>query len=245
MRRDLRIVAVTMLLGAGWLAVEHGRVALADMSTFRVRDVEVRGARFIERDQVVTLLRLEPETSVWTDPIVWIERLERHPLILEADVSRRLPGGLVVTIRERRPVALAPAPALQPLDEHGVWLPVDPATYRLDLPIIASDRQRAPNARYAPGPVRALAAEVGRLMSADTAFLQRVSELSWEEDRSLRVRWTDPPVDFIMPPSTPVGRLREGLHALADAGARDPRNPPDEIDLRFADQVVVRRTPEQ
>ena len=80
------------------------------------------------------------------------------------------------------------------------------------------------------------------MMSADNAFLQRVSELGWSDDGTLRVRWTEPPVEFLLPAGAPAGRLREGLAALADAVGRRPSDSPEEIDLRFADQVVVRRT---
>jgi len=244
MRRDLRIVLGTLVLGATWLVVEHGRETLAGMTTFQVREVEVRGARFVERDEVVALLRLQPASSVWGDKAVWAERVARHPLVRSAAVSRRLPDGLVVTVIEREPVALAPGPTLEPVDVDGVRLPVDPAAHRLDLPIIATRAQPAPRARYAPREVRTLAAELGRLMSADTAFMQRVSDLSWDEDH-VRVGWTEPSVDFLLPAGTPPARLREGIDALQDALTREARREPLEVDLRFADQVVVRRTPEQ
>jgi hypothetical protein len=58
----------------------------------------------------------------------------------------------------------------------------------------------------------------------------------------LVARWADPEVDFLLPYGLPQARLREGLIALADAIARAPGEMPIEIDLRFADQVVVRNT---
>jgi hypothetical protein len=48
-------------------------------------------------------------------------------------------------------------------------------------------------------------------------------------------------VDFLMPPQTPAARLREGLGALADASSKTPDRMPTTVDLRFEDQVVVRR----
>ncbi len=242
MRSDLLMVLGTLVAGSAWLALEHGREALVAMETFRVREIEVRGARFVERDEVVSLLGLDETSSVWGDRELWSERVERHPLIREAEVARRFPDGLVVEVEERRPIALAPAPALEPVDVEGQRLPIDPAVHRLDLPVIEADVAVAPRARFFPREVRRLAAELGRLTAADTAFLQRVSDLSWEEGGALRVGWTEPPVDFLLPAGTPVGRLRDGLQALAHALGRDPGSPPAEIDLRFADQVVVRRT---
>jgi len=242
MRRDLRILLGTLVCGGALLVYEHGKETVVDMQTFRVQNVDVRGVNLVDRDEVVALLALEPTSSIWNDADIWIDRLERHPMIKGAEISRRFPGGLTVSVTERRPVALAPTPTLEPIDVEGYRLTVDPSRHRLDLPVLSTDVTPARDARLVPAEVRALAAEVGRMMSADTAFLQRVSELGWSEDGMLRVRWTEPPVDFLLPAGAPAGRLREGLAALADAVGRRPTDPPEEIDLRFADQVVVRRT---
>jgi len=244
MRRDLRILLGTLACGGAMFVWDAWGDAFADLSTFEIRHVEVFGTHFVEHDEVIGLLALEPNTSIWSDREVWRERLERHPMIRTVEVSRRFPGGLRVSVVERRPVALAPTPTLEPIDVEGVRLPLDPSRYRLDLPILATTRAPADGSRLVPREVRALAGEVGRMMSADTAFLQRVSELGWRPDGSLRVSWTEPSVDFLLPAGAPAVRLREGLAALADAVGRRPTDPPEEIDLRFADQVVVRRTRE-
>jgi hypothetical protein len=46
-----------------------------------------------------------------------------------------------------------------------------------------------------------------------------------------------------MPTHAPAARLREGLGALADAASKTPDRMPTTVDLRFEDQVVVRRSP--
>jgi cell division septal protein FtsQ len=238
----MRILLGTLVLGGSLLAAEHGREALSGMSTFQVRDVEVAGGTYVSEAEIVGLMALRPNSSIWDDRDVWIERVERHPMVRSADIRRRFPAGLRVTVEEREPVALAPTPTLEPVDAEGYRLPVDPSRHRLDLPVLATRAAPARGARLVPREVRELVAELGRMMSADTTFLQRVSELGWADDGSLRVRWTEPPVDFLLPPGAPAVRLREGLAALADAVSARPTDPPEEIDLRFADQVVVRRT---
>jgi hypothetical protein len=152
-----------------------------------------------------------------------------------------VPNGLLVTVTERRPIALAPTPVLEAVDAEGRRLPLDPARHRLDLPVIATDRRPPEDAQHFPEEVRVLAAELDHLMSADTAFLQMVSSVRWGDDETLVARWTEPRVDFLLPRRASPARLREGLGALANAIARTPANPPHAIDLRFADQVVVRR----
>ena len=243
MRRDGKILLTTVCVGA---AVAWGGDlpdAVVEHQAFHVEDVEVRGLRYMSEDAVVALLGLAPKTSVWSDKTVWIDRMLAHPLIKQADVTRRPPDGLLVRVIERTPIALAPTPTLEPIDAEGVRLPLDPAEYRLDLPVIQTRRLPPPGSRLVPEDVRLLAAEVEHLMATDTAFLQLVSSVAWDGRGALVARWTEPPVAFLLPPHAPPARLREGLGALADAVAKSPGQPPVAIDLRFADQVVVRRTP--
>jgi len=239
MHSQLRIVLATLAFAAGWWTT--GRVAstVADMTLFAVRDVEVRGLVYASSDEVIAFLDLAPEATVWGDTEEWARRVERHPMVTAARVRRRPPGTLLLEVEERRPVALAATPLLEPVDRLGTRLPVDPAETRLDLPLLATPRP-FPRARLLPEPGRHLAAEVGRLMEADTAFLQRVSEVSWLDPRTVRARWSEPAVEFVFGVGTPPQRIREGLIVLLDALQRDPGHAPQVIDLRFADQVVVR-----
>jgi len=212
------------------------------MEAFRVTEVKVTGLKYVAHDDVVRMLRLTPEASVWGDTDEWARRLEEHPMLEHVRVERRMPGTLVVHVTERRPVALVPMPTLEPVDALGRRLPVDPAVHRLDLPVLLIDGRPARGARLLPSHGRALAAEVGRLQEADTTFLQMVSDVTWRGSHTVVARWTDPDVDFLLEPGASARRVREGLAALADALGREPGRTPKEIDLRYADQVVVRRT---
>lgn len=243
MRRDTKILLATACVGAGVAWGGDLPEAVVDHAFFHVEDVEVRGLRFMSEEAVVALLALEPATSVWSDERVWIDRLLAHPLLKDADVTRRPPDGLLVSVVERKPIALAPTPTLEPIDAEGVRLPLDPAEYRLDLPVIQTRRLPPAGSRLVPEDVRLLAAEVEHLMAADTTFLQLVSSVAWDGRGAVVARWTEPPVAFLLPPHAPPARLREGLGALADAVGKAPDRPPLAIDLRYADQVVVRRIP--
>jgi hypothetical protein len=237
----MKILLATAGLGA--MAIWGGSLtdAVVKMDTFLVADVQVTGLRYLREDAVVALLDLTPQSSVWSDTGVWTDRVLAHPLVQSARVVRRLPDGLRVEVTERMPIALAPTPTLEPIDAEGYRLPLDPAAYRLDLPVLSATRWPPEGARLVPEDVRRLVSEVEHLMAADTAFLQRVSSVAWTDRGAMVVSWTEPQVEFLLPPHTPPARLREGLGALADATSKTPDRPPVSIDLRFEDQVVVRR----
>lgn len=242
MRSQMRIVLATLVLAVGWTVGGRVSRAIAAMDTFRVRHVEVVGLKFLDRSTVLELLDLEEGATVWGDIAEWAQRVQLHPLADSVRIRRRIPGKLVVDVQETRPVALAPTPTLEPVDARGRRLPVDPSRHALDLPVIGTATP-VPDARFLRESGRRLAGEVARIMEADTAFLQRVSDVSWMDPTSLRVRWSEPPVEFLLPPATPSWRLREGLAVLADALARGQDRSHWVIDLRFVDQVVVRLNP--
>ena len=231
MRRELRILLVTVLLGAAWTWGPQVPEALAGMEAFRVTEIEIEGLRYLKRSAVLETMRVGPETSVWGDLDSWAEALLTHPLVRTVQVQRRIPHTLVISIGELVPVALVSTPTVEPVARDRVRLPLD-------------DVGRAPAAgsRLLPGQARELVAEVARLMSVDIAFLQMVSEVRWGERRSIVARGVDPDVVFLLPLGVSPKRLREGLNALAHALSNAPGEVPEGIDLRFADQVVVRRT---
>lgn len=242
MRRELRIVLGTLVLGGLWMGGTEVAEVLPTMDLFRVKHVVFEGLDYLERDDALRLMRLQPGVSIWSDTDRWAQRLAESPLVERVRVRRRMPATLLVTIEERRPVALVPTPTLEPVDARGVRLPIDPAARRLDLPVMLIDDTPARRTRFLPARGRALAAEIARLQDADTAFVQLVSEVAWEDHASVVARWSEPEVDFLMEPGASPRRLREGLAALADALGREPSKKPTQIDLRYADQVVVRRT---
>jgi len=242
MRRELKIIAITVASAGLWTVGGQVAERAADLDTFRVTAVEITGLESVDRGEVLALLDVTRESSVWTDTETWESRLLAHPLVRDAQVRRRIPGTLLVHLVERHPVALAPTPTLEAVDRDGVRLPMDPAGQRMDLPILGTATVPAHGSRLLPSGDRRLVAEVARLMDADTAFLQMVSEVSFRDEETLVARWSEPDVEFLLTPGAPARRLREGLTVLADALGRTPGQVPMVIDLRFADQVIVRRT---
>ena len=241
MRREVKVLVATLVLGAAVVGGPRALAEVSEMQTFRISEVDVSGMHVLVKDSIVAQMRLGQFASVWGDREVWEDRLARHPLIREARVERRLPNRLRVEVEERRPVALAAAPTLEPVDSEGVRLPIDPTRYRLDLPVIQADRRPPADASVFPAEVRALAFETEHLWQTDVDFYGRMSTIRRGADGSLVVRLMSPDAELVLPDQISLGRLREALTALDHAISADPANVPIVVDLRFAGQVVVRR----
>lgn len=103
-----------------------------------VREVTVSGIHQLTREDVLERLGLQPGETLWSaKPAELNERLMTHPWIKQADVSRSLPHRLIVSVVERRPVALLKASSTALLlDKEGQILTPLPALDVAEFPVL-------------------------------------------------------------------------------------------------------------
>ena len=234
--RALRVVARLLAgIAISALLVWAGVHLVAASPYFEVDHVEVSGLGYLTRDEVRAAAGVEGPLSVWTPPANLLDGLVAHPLVESARVTRKLPRTLLFEIDEAEPVGLIALPLVVAVDRHGNVLGIDPGEPVLDLPVLRVSTERA----RALWGARLLAREVARIAEVAPELFAVVSEAHIDDkqivlllgDSALRVRYR--------PPITEE-RLRDAVIAMNDALARFPDDLPREVDLRFADQVVVR-----
>ncbi|GJG87673.1 hypothetical protein tb265_28540 [Gemmatimonadetes bacterium T265] len=168
-RRVVTAAGVVLALGAIGTAGWWGPRALSRLAFFRVRRVEIEGARYASPRALVARLGIDTAASVWTDLDALTRRVAADPLVDRARVERRLPGVLRVVVHERVPVAVVPGGpggALVLYDSAGVALPVAPARVGgVDVPVAASAD-------------RALLGALGALRSTAPRVYARVLEVT-------------------------------------------------------------------
>ena len=146
----------------------------------------------------------------------------------EAAASAALPQGPV-------PVALVALPVATPVDRRGDELAIDPARDPLDLPLlrVMSARTEALWGR------RILARDLGTIAEVAPEVFAVLSEARID-DREAVLLLGDVQHRIRYRPPMRGSRLRAAIVALNDAIARQSDRIPSEVDLRFAEQVVVR-----
>src|SRR6266566_7241620 len=138
-RPGWKILGVLFLLALIMAGAWGLRGAARQMAFFRVRNVEIRGVRYLQPNEVISRLRIDTIASLWDDLEPYEQRVRGHPQVSDVRITRRMPGTLVVTIQENLPVALIQTSGgLLPYDSLGRQLPIDPSRTNLDLPIVAS-----------------------------------------------------------------------------------------------------------
>lgn len=197
---------------------------LAEMSFFRLRRVQVVGARYVRADSIVALLGVDTTRSLWDETDELVARVRKHPQVSDVEISRRVPGTLVVTVTERVPVAFVPtARGLEPLDAAGRTLRIDPSRVNVDLPVLA---------RRDTAVLRLL----GELRERSPQIYERVSAARRAgrgeivlEMGAVNVRAMD---------DVSAERFADILPVEADLARRQARVA--ELDLRYRDQVIAR-----
>ena len=214
-------VAVVLLASPLW-----GPRALSRLEFFRVRKVEVRGARYTPVDEVLQRVALDTTHSVW-DPLEPIAaRVRPHPQVERVEVSRSLPGTIVVELTERRPVALSPTPrGLRAIDERGVALPLDPSRTPVDVPIVTTP----PRATAVYHLLGAMQREAPRLFARVTSIRAAGGDEVVLDVAGLSVRALT---------SVSLARLSDIDPVERDLARRQLRAA--ELDLRYRDQVIAR-----
>ena len=243
MRRRTRRIAAAAILAAAAGSPFWGPPLLRRTPGFDTRRVEVSGTRLLAPHEVLAASGVKMGDNVWSDPAAWEAALRRHPVVAEAEVTRRLPGTLRIRVTEKRPAALVQAGTLRPVTAEGQVLPVDPARVPLDLPLLRAPVRPDARGQITAAPVRALLAEAGRLGDLEPALMARVSEVRPEPSGALRLVLTAPAAEVILPAGANEARLVRLRAALADL---ERRIPPDStrrrtrVDARWEDQIVVR-----
>ncbi|MEZ4414906.1 MAG: FtsQ-type POTRA domain-containing protein [Gemmatimonadota bacterium] len=223
-----------------WVGARQLPRALAHMELFGLSNFEVTGTRYLTGVEAAEIAGITAESSLWDDREAWEERLRAYPLVENVRVRRRPPSTLRFEIVENKPVAFVSAATLEPIGTDGRLLPIDPSVHRLDLPVLRASLDPSDPQFASSGALRVLLGELARLESVDSEFRERISEAWLTERGEVGIRLVAPDVTFYWRAPVSARRLSEGMAALTHAFEPGSRPDPTEVDLRFADQVVVR-----
>ena len=194
------------------------------MEFFRVRRVEIVGARYLSPSDILSRLHVDTTASVWDPTAPLVARVAAHPEIQSVAIRRKLPGTLVVIVTERVPVALVPTSGgLRAYDARGVQLPIDPTRVTVDAPVLAQ--------RDLP-----LLHLLGQMRTGMPALYRRVNAVRRTGPSDLLLELAGEPVRVMQ--NVSLDRLADIDPVEADLKKRQLRV--TELDLRFRDQVIAR-----
>lgn len=221
-KRRNRTLLVLFVLSV--LVVLLSPLWLRRLDYFRVRRVEVVGARYVVPNTLLERLAIDSSMNIWENLQPYVDRVKTHPQVREAKIERKLPGTLVLRIVENMPIAfINTKTGLQPLDRDGDELPIDPSRTSLDLPILAKKDTSVLHLLDA-------------MKSSSPGMFARVSEVRWDDRGGLRVLLSGMVVRAGS--DCTWERFAEIIAVEQDLAKRGQRA--NELDLRYRDQIVAR-----
>ncbi len=135
MVRSSKKVWVIVLTILGVLAI----FAFLRSPFFNVRTIVIQGNSLVSSQELLALVNVGVGVNIFqvsTGDIV--KNVSLHPLVKAVEVSRKLPNTLVISIVERKPVAMIPVKnGFVKVDEQGVFLQRSDVWPKQPMPIIS------------------------------------------------------------------------------------------------------------
>ena len=235
------LLALVLLVVLGGLGLLGGRW----LAGVPVERIDVVGAEHAVEDSLIALASIAVgDTLVDVDPIIAADRVRRYPWVEAAEVRRLPTGTVLITVRERVPVALALERGRPShyLDRHGFGMSlVDGAAY--DVPVLHGLRE----AYHPVTPVRdSLALSLlDALAAVDPATNALVSDVELRGD-DVWIYTVPAGARGSIPVRLGRGDLAAKLGRLRafwqQAVLPKPETSFQQIDLRIASQVITRET---
>lgn len=195
----------------------------ARIDFFRIRAVEIRGARNLRPEELVRALPIRTGQSLFDDLSRVRAAADSIQGLISVRVGRRPPATIVVTIREAEPIAyVMRGGTLRMLGEQGEVLGFDPTVAAPDLPLV----------READSLVTRFLA---RVRETDAGFFARIVS-GWRVGDDIVVTVDRQRYWFRRDAGAEV--IRSVMAVEQDLENSGP--PWAELDARFADQIVVR-----
>jgi cell division septal protein FtsQ len=217
---------VLLAVSLGVLAYAGYRTAVS-ASFFRVRSVDVDGATHASREEIGAAVRRLSNAGVWQADLDAIAReLKELPWVRDAVVSRVLPGGLRVRVKEREPriIARSAQGKLVWVDDDGVALGAASPDEQ-DFFIRGIEEGRSDEVLKLNRERVQTALELARDWER-AGLSRRVSEVNLDDLRDVRVQLAgdDAAVEVRLGREEFVKRFRQALEVL-DAQRQTARGP--------------------
>ncbi len=236
----LKLAGLALLALAVVWSKNRTTAMLQDVAGLKLERVSVDGNHYLSDDEVIQTAALPLGESMFRlDLNGALERVQKMDWVDSAFIERRLPRSIVISVRERRPVALLDSGDLYGVGPDGRVLPPAPALLREDLPLISGLAVKADDwgTTATAEALKPALDFLSFLRKKDPVLAQDVSEVNLSEADSLKVTFIDgiqatfnTPVD-----ETELRRMALVLSDLSGKGKHAAA-----MDFRYRGMVLVK-----
>ena len=226
------------LVGLFLVGIQNAYPDLTSSKIFQLEQISVNGNRLMSAQEVVALSGLELGCNLFkADLLAATDRIRSKQIIHKIVLLREPPEGLIISIEERKPVALVcTSVGLQGLDREGMifQLPKVP----LDLPLVTGLKGILGSKWKKSNKILfRIANFVESLRICNPAFWDDISEIYVQSPKMARVFLVGDGLELRMnfeDTESQIQRFEAYLVAGPNLGAQ-----PSYVDLRFRNQVII------
>jgi len=158
---------------------------------FQITAMKIAGNHMVSKEQITALSKVDIHSNLLAINMSQVKSLlESHPWIAGAEINRNWPNRLVITVKEKKPVALlSRKTGLFYLDNKGRIIAAASQTQELDFPVVTGLESFPFNTTYSDRTPDILQDAMGllKLSSSNNSILpeQNISEIHITENGSI------------------------------------------------------------
>jgi cell division protein FtsQ len=213
----------------------------ASHPVFNLREVKIEGARYLDSEKLLKTAGIKPGVNIFNVDLAQVSQSLKSAFAAENfTVYRRLPNTIVISVRERKPVALLNMNTLVGVDKDGVPLPHVGADMVGALPIItgiksiSSLSDSTVKARLLTG-LRML----NRISKDAPSVYTRISEVDVSNTAELGISLVDNGLQVIIGDRDWVRKIPNLEKVINEVTWR--RSDAKAVDIRFGEKIIVRK----
>ena len=134
----LKLFAFLLMIIVLGLAGNHAYRKLSHSDFFQITAIDIDGCDITTKAQIVSLTSVDIHSNLLAMNVAQVKsNLENHPWVAQAAITREWPNRLVISIKEKKPVALLnQTDGLLYLDRRGKVIARAEPLQELDFPVI-------------------------------------------------------------------------------------------------------------
>ena len=130
-------ISLLVIASFGFIGT-HTYRKLCHSDFFQISTIDIDGTRMINNEQIVALSSLDIHSNLLAMNVAMVQsKLENHPWVAQAVITRDWPNRLAISIKEKKPVALLNQnDGLWYLDRNGELIAQAEPMQELDFPVV-------------------------------------------------------------------------------------------------------------
>jgi cell division septal protein FtsQ len=134
----MRLLVSFLIVGSLVFLGNHSYRKLCHSDFFQITTIDIEGSRKTNKEQIVALSSIDIHSNLLALNVAQIQsKLENHPWVAKAVITRDWPNRLLISLKEKKPVVLLnQSDGLWYLDRKGRMITLAGPLQELDFPVV-------------------------------------------------------------------------------------------------------------